>query len=200
VLAGLFALSVALVIAPKLMAFVALLGRNKAAALAEFGGGRKALASLGAEIALSALIAPVIMLNQVRALTAILAGRDSGWPSQARHETGLSWTEAMRRHGPDSLIGLALGLAAGFGSLAALLWLSPVVLGLVAAVPLAVMTSRRELGLQARAAGLFIIPEEATPPALISHANALMTWPPELQFEPSSAWLLSGGKVEPLFG
>ena len=80
------------------------------------------------------------------------------------------------------------------------LWLSPVILGLTAAIPLAVLTARRDLGLTARRAGLFLIPEEVQPPALLSHVNALMAWPPELHLEPSSAWRLSGGRLEPLFG
>ena len=198
VLAALFAFSMLLAVAPKIMACAAMLRRPETRRA--FGGVRRALAGLACEIALSALVAPVIMLNQVRALAAILAGRDSGWPSQSRAEGALSWAEAARRHGPDSLAGLALALAALVASPAALLWLSPVIVGLLSAIPLAVVTSRRDLGLKARRAGLFLIPEETAPPPVISHVSALMAWPPEPRLDHPAAWLLAGGKVEPLFG
>ncbi len=198
VLSGLFVLSMLLLQAPKVMAFAAMTASEEA--LAGFGGVRSALAGMAAEMVLSTLIAPVMMLNQVRALASILSGRDSGWPAQTREEGVLSLNEAVRRHGVDTLAGLALGGTALCASWAALLWLSPVILGLLSAIPLAILTSRRDLGLKARGAGLFLIPEEIAPPPLISHVNALKAWPPELQLEPSSAWLLSGGKVEPMFG
>ncbi len=198
VVTDIFAVSMALLLAPKLMAFFAMLA--SAEARRTFGGGRRALAGLLAEMALSGLIAPVMMLNQIRALVSILAGRDSGWQCQAREEGGVTIAEAIRQHGLDTLAGLTLACAALAASPEVFLWLSPVILGLVAAIPLATFSARRDIGLAARRAGLFVIPEEIAPPALISHVNALMAWPPELHLEPSSAWRLSGGRLEPLFG
>ncbi|HEY2661698.1 MAG TPA: glucans biosynthesis glucosyltransferase MdoH [Caulobacteraceae bacterium] len=198
VVTDIFALSMALLLAPKLMAFAAMLASPQERRA--FGGGRQALAGLLAEMALSGLIAPVMMLNQIRALASILAGRDSGWPPQTREEGGLTLADAVRRHGLDTLAGLTLAAAALAASPEVFFWLSPVIMGLIAAIPLAALTARRDLGLAARQAGLFLIPEETQPPALISHVNALMAWPRELHLEPSSAWRLTGGRLEPLFG
>jgi membrane glycosyltransferase len=43
-------------------------------------------------------------------------------------------------------------------------WLSPVLAGLILAVPIAVLSSRVGLGLAARRHGWFLIPEEIAPP------------------------------------
>ena len=44
-------------------------------------------------------------------------------------------------------------------------WFSPVLAGLLLAVPLVVISSRAELGLAAFRRGWFLIPEEVAPPA-----------------------------------
>ena len=198
VLAVVFVLSMAMVLAPKLMAFAGVMARPDSRAA--FGGWRRASAGLLAEIVLSTLIAPIMMLSQTRALAEILLGRDSGWQAQTREEGVLSMADATRRHGVDSLVGLVLGVASLVASPWAFLWLSPVIVGLLSAIPLAVLTSRRDLGLKARQAGLFLIPEESAPPPLISHVSALMAWPTDFSFDAASAWLITGGKVEPMFG
>ncbi|QUD86407.1 glucans biosynthesis glucosyltransferase MdoH [Phenylobacterium montanum] len=197
-LTAVFAISMGMVLAPKLMAFgVAMVRRETRVA---FGGLRRALMSLLAEIGLSALIAPIMMLSQTRALADIFLGRDSGWSAQTRKEGALSFREATRRHRVDTLFGLVLAAASLSASLATFLWLSPVILGLLSAIPLAVLTSRQDLGLKALRAGLFLIPEERAPPPLIRHVSALMAWPSDFSFDAASAWLISGGKVEPMFG
>lgn len=196
-LALLFSASIALLLAPKIMAYAAVLASPQARK--PFGGARRMTAGLVAEIALSSLLAPVLMLSQIRALVSILSGQDSGWPAQSREEGAVAVADAVRRHGLDTLAGLALAGAAISAPGLLCLWLAPVFVGLCLAIPIAVLTARRDLGLKARRAGLFLIPEELETPDLIRHANALAAWPPGITFEPSSAWRLIGGRVEPLF-
>jgi membrane glycosyltransferase len=43
-------------------------------------------------------------------------------------------------------------------------WFTPVLAGMILAVPLSVLTSRRSLGTRARSLGLFLTPEETKPP------------------------------------
>jgi membrane glycosyltransferase len=80
-----------------------------------------------AELAVSTVIAPLVMLRQVGAILAICAGRDCGWKGRDR---------AALRLGPgvgEALAGGALlALAAAMGGPSAL-WLAPVVLPLVLA-------------------------------------------------------------------
>ena len=40
-------------------------------------------------------------------------------------------------------------------------WILPVVTGLILSIPIAVLTSRRDVGLAARRIGVFVTPEEA---------------------------------------
>lgn len=48
-------------------------------------------------------------------------------------------------------------------------WFTPVLAGMIFAIPLSVLTSRRDLGNRARKVGLFLTPEEiAPPPELVS--------------------------------
>ncbi|MDR3506942.1 MAG: glucans biosynthesis glucosyltransferase MdoH, partial [Caulobacteraceae bacterium] len=174
---GIFAISMGFLLAPKLMAFAAMLADPDERRA--FGGARRAFGGLMLEMALSTLIAPILMLNQVRALASILAGRDSGWPAQSRDEGRVSLAEAARRHLGDTLAGLALAAAALWAAPDLLLWMSPVVAGLIGAIPVAMLSARRDLGLKARRAGLLLIPEETSPPPVIVHLNALLTRPPE---------------------
>ncbi|MDR3508512.1 MAG: glucans biosynthesis glucosyltransferase MdoH, partial [Caulobacteraceae bacterium] len=67
---GIFAISMGFLLAPKLMAFGAMLADPDERR--RFGGGRRAFRGLMLEMALSTLIAPILMLNQVRALASIL--------------------------------------------------------------------------------------------------------------------------------
>jgi len=198
VLAGLLALSLSLLLAPKFMAFLAMaLSPDSRRA---FGGGRQALISLAMEIGLSVLVAPVMMLAQIRALTSILAGRDSGWSAQSREDGGMHFSAAVRRHSADTLMGVALGAAAMCATAHAFLWLSPVILGLCLSIPTAAITARRDLGLKARDAGLFLIPEEIERPALIAHVNDLAARATERRSEPASHLYNGGAAVEALFG
>lgn len=83
-------------------------------------------ASLG-ELALSTLLAPLVMLRQSLAVLSVLSGRDCGWkPGQAQSAAALPWL-------PEVSVGallLALGATAGSASM---VWLLPVALPLLGA-------------------------------------------------------------------
>jgi membrane glycosyltransferase len=54
-----------------------------------------------------------------------------------------------------------------------LLWMSPVILGLVLAIPLSAVTGQPVWGRAFRRWGLLVTPEETAPPAVLQRANAL---------------------------
>ena len=84
-----------------------------------------------------------------------------------------------------SLTGLAL--AAGFWFTPDLLTgTSPILAGLILAVPLAVLGASRKVGQQLRARNIFLIPEETSPPAILNQArrnrpalDAMPLWTPQ---------------------
>jgi membrane glycosyltransferase len=144
---------------PKLLA-AAVAGARDARA---YGGVVKLTASLLLEIVISALLAPVRMLFHTRFVLAALSGWAINWKSPARSDDATPWSEAWRRHGWQSLIGAAWIALVAWRAPAFVPWLLPVAAGLVLAVPLSVWTSRTSAGVRARAAGLFLTPDETAP-------------------------------------
>jgi len=126
------------------------------------------LASVLCETALSALIAPIMMTAQTKAIFDIVLGRDSGWAAQRRSDGSLSWDEATRKHLPQTVFGVLFAIGAVCAAPTAALWMAPVMLGLVLAIPLAVLTSDPALGAWVERAGVFVTPEERTPPPILA--------------------------------
>jgi len=125
-----------------------------------FGGGIAVLASLVAEIFLSSLMAPVMMLVQTMAVASIVMGRDAGWAPQNRADGGLAFGLALRFHAGHMIFGLLLAAAAAAVSPSTVLWLLPLVAGLILAAPLTWFTASPASGRRARALGLFVTPAE----------------------------------------
>src|SRR5437868_6613919 len=92
-----FAGTMSLLLAPKLLGYLAMLPDR--ATREGFGGGLRAFLSLVTETAISALIAPIMMLIQSASVMAILSGRDSGWQAQRRDDSTLPLRAVMRRYG-----------------------------------------------------------------------------------------------------
>ncbi|MCK8785708.1 glucans biosynthesis glucosyltransferase MdoH [Roseomonas sp. NAR14] len=167
----LFIATMGLLLAPKLLAYVALLldGPMRRGC----GGAVRAFLSLLLETVIAGLLAPVTMLTQSVDVAAILSGRDSGWNAQRRDDGSLPLGEVARLYWRHTAFGLGFGVAAWLVSPALALWMSPVVLGLALAVPLAALTGRRGPGLALRRLGLLLIPEERDPPPVLVRAVAL---------------------------
>lgn len=157
-MAWLFAASLGLLAVPKLIGLAEALARPGRARA--FGGHGRLLAGAGAEIVLSALYAPVMMLIQTRQLGEILAGRDSGWSAQARAGAKLAWREAFARHWTHLAVGLALAVAAAYAALPLVPWLSPILAGLILAPLLARISADPEIGRRLDRLGLMALPRE----------------------------------------
>jgi membrane glycosyltransferase len=174
---AIFAISMGFLVAPKLMALAATV--TSRAQRRAFGGVGRATAGVVLEVVLSALIAPVLMLNQLWALISILAGRDSGWRAQAREEGQVSFEDIANRHLGDTAVGVFLGLATWSAGADIFLWMLPVIAGLVGCIPLAACTASCALGEGARRAGLLVIPEESEPPPVVAMFNRLASGQPQ---------------------
>ena len=88
------------------------------------------------------------------------SGNAVGWPPQARGDRGMEWRQALQRHIGHVLFGIAALAALGIVVPSYVPWILPVVTGLLVSVPLAVLSSRRAMGLAARRLRLFVTPEE----------------------------------------
>jgi membrane glycosyltransferase len=163
--AWVFAGTMGLLLAPKLMAWVA------------YSRSPRTLAGVLAESLLAALIAPAMMVFQSRGVIEILLGRDAGWQVQRRDDGAVPRREVARKLVGPTLVGVAMAAAAWSISVPLLLWMSPVVIGLWLCIPVGLLTSRRM-----RAPGLFATPEDLAPPPVVARAAALAAEPrgPEL--------------------
>ena len=185
-----FILTMAVLLGPKLLAAVAGIVRERRA----FGGFWRVLGGVVIETVLAGLIAPVAMMTQSAAVVSILAGRDGGWNPQRRDDGGVPFGEVARRYWPHTAAGLALGAASALVSVPLLLWMTPVVLGLGLAIPLAAWTAKRGPATWLRHAGLMATPEERSPPPVLSAVSGLQAVyaAPEL---PAVARLLSDSRL-----
>ncbi|WP_314959896.1 glucans biosynthesis glucosyltransferase MdoH [Bradyrhizobium cosmicum] len=164
--AWVFAATMGLLIVPKLLAYVVLLTRRTERQA--FGGGFRVLLAVLAESLLAALIAPSMMIFQSTAVAEILLGRDAGWQVQRRSDGRITRDEVYRKFTVPTLCGLAMAASAYAVSLPLLLWMSPVIIGLVCAIPIGLVTSTAP-----RMAHLFATPEDNRAPALLQRAREL---------------------------
>jgi membrane glycosyltransferase len=166
-----FAGTMALLLLPKLFGYLAMLPDG--ATRQGFGGGVRAFISMLTEIVISGLIAPIMMLIQSISVIQIVSGRDSGWQVQRRDDGSLPLAATMRRYGWHTAFGLLLALAAYEVSFSLFAWMTPVIIGLILAIPLAQWSADPAAGRRMRGYKLLLTPEESQPPEILERANAL---------------------------
>lgn len=94
------------------------------------------------EIAISALLAPVMMLVQSRFVAEILCGKEVGWATQQRELDHIKLRDVARAHLGHTLTGIGLAVLTFSISTQVWFWLSPIWLPLVLATPVIFLTSR----------------------------------------------------------
>jgi membrane glycosyltransferase len=139
-----------------------------------FGGPARATLSALLESLFSVIVAPVLMVFQTKFVAAILLRRNVGWPTQQREDRVTTWSEALRAHGSQLVLGVAAGLVTWFYVPGFFWWFTPVLAGLVLAVPVSVVTSRSDLGDAAARAGLFMTPQEVAPAEVVRRYRAIV--------------------------
>ncbi|MFC0242918.1 glucans biosynthesis glucosyltransferase MdoH [Rhodopseudomonas telluris] len=165
--AWVFAATMGLLILPKLLAlFLVLVRRDTRRG---FGGGLRASAGLVVETFMSALTAPVMMIFQSTAVAHILMGQDSGWQLQHRGDGSIPFRDVARRYALPTAIGAAMAISALLVSWPLFWWMTPVILGLVLAVPVAMFTNRSA---SARPA-LLATPEDLAAPPILARVHQI---------------------------
>ena len=186
VLSWVLAVSVLWLMAPRLIGLALILGR--AEERRAWGDSWKLIAGVALETVLSALIAPILMVSQSKALFDILIGRDSGWAAQTRGDGGVAWGDALGRHWLHLLFGAAFTALLFANAGDGVLWAAPVVAGLVLAGPITVLTADPAIGLAVLRWGLLATPEEITHPPRPVAAEPRETLAPAfaVELEPTS--------------
>lgn len=120
-----------MLVAPKILGIISTLrdGGLRLAQAPRFAG------MVLAEMVLSVLLAPALMVHQVRAVLRTALGRDGGWMPHVAGRSGL--VTLLRFHGMETALGLGLVALALAGQLS--LWLVPVAVSLCLTVPLAAL-------------------------------------------------------------
>jgi membrane glycosyltransferase len=148
---------------PKALALLDLARDNQR--VRAFGGMRRAALSVLAETVFSSLHAPLQMLWHSKFVVTILRGTGVQWGPQKRVADGIAWSEAVRRHWGHTAVGLVWGTLVWRLDHPTFWWFIPVIVGMVLSIPVSVLTSRTSLGGRARSLGLFLTPEETSPPS-----------------------------------
>ena len=164
----LFGLTGILLLAPKVLSLAAIVWRGDAR---RFGGVGRLLGSAAIEFLHSMLLAPVRMLFHSQFVFAALTGLRLDWKSPPRDDAATGWHEAWMRHGIHTLLTIFWITAIVAGSDAMPWWLSPILLGLLGAMPLSVWGSHVAIGRALRRRGLLLTPEEMRTPSVIDAAT-----------------------------
>jgi membrane glycosyltransferase len=104
------------------------------------------------------------MLWHSRFVVTIMLGMGVHWGTQRRNADGTAWISAVEHHWGHVLTGLAWGALVWWLDPSTFWWFVPVFAGMVLSIPVSVFTSRSSLGARTRAMGLFLTPEETSPP------------------------------------
>ncbi|KPH79386.1 glucans biosynthesis glucosyltransferase MdoH [Bosea vaviloviae] len=168
---NLFALTMAILLAPKLFGLLLTLFNGK---LRRAGGGAiRLVISALIEVLFSAFFAPIMMLIQSGSVFQILLGRDTGWNPQRRDDGSIPLKDIIRRHRTHTVLGVVTGISAFLIATSLFAWMSPTIVGLVLAIPLSWASGQLAIGLWLKRHKLLVTPEEGDPPAVALRANAL---------------------------
>jgi membrane glycosyltransferase len=168
---SLFALTMSILLAPKVFGLVLALLRGPLRR--GCGGAVRLIISTIFEIAMSALLAPIMMLIQSGHVLHFLFGFDTGWNPQRRDDGSIPFSAVARRHRSHVALGVLSLIAGLLISPSLVAWMSPTILGLVLAIVLSWATAQLSFGMFLQRAGLLVTPEEQSKPAVVCRANEL---------------------------
>lgn len=164
-----FAAAMTMLLLPKIIA-VAIHMKNDATG---YGGKRNLFASMVTESMISMAVAPVMMLYHSRFALTTLMGRKVRWNAQVRTDDGITTLDAIKCHGVQTLTGLVSSVLLFQFTPELLLWASPLLFGLLFAVPLGKALASPTLGRWLAGHGLLLTPEETSPPRVLRRRDVL---------------------------
>jgi membrane glycosyltransferase len=172
-IAVLLTVTIVVLLLPKVLgATLALVDKAKRKA---YGGTRAILSGLLLEQLFSMLLAPAMMVFHSSFVLQTLLGHVVRWDAQARDDRGITFKEGFARMKWHIALGLTWGAIILAFAPAFIWWMAPVIAGLLAGVPLTMITSRADLGHKARERKLFVTPEETNTPVELLGIEAVNT-------------------------
>ncbi len=152
---------------PRILGLVAVFMRGEQLS---FGGSAALMRSALLETGVALLQAPVRMVAHSLFVVAALTGLKLDWKSPPREANAVPWATAVERFAPQTVFVAMLALLVAAVDPRALVWLTPVGLPLLLAIPVTVLTSQTGLGAALKAQGYLLIPEESRSPAVLRRA------------------------------
>ncbi|MBX3620214.1 MAG: glucans biosynthesis glucosyltransferase MdoH [Rhizobacter sp.] len=168
-IAGLWLATALMLVLPRVMGVLSIVmaGQQR-----RYGGTSALVRGALIEGGLSVLQAPVRMVAHTLFVVVALTGLKLDWKSPPREANDIAWGDALRRFGSISLAVMAVAVAVLWLQPQAALWLMPMGLPLLLAVPLIVLSSRSGLGQRLLANRLLLTPEEHSAPPVLRRAWA----------------------------
>ena len=167
--ATLFVIMVGMSLTPKVVGAVQVM--LETGGVARYGGKRRFAAGLAIELVFSTLMAPVVAVHLTVFLIGLCFGRKVGWSGQIRDAYGLEWGTALRALWPQMVFGAFVLASLALFTPKAVVWALPVVIGLLMAVPFAVLTASPRLGVWLSKRRLCATPEEFDMPSVLVDLN-----------------------------
>ncbi len=166
-LAGLWLWTLCLLFLPRMLGIASVLIRREQS---QFGGTFSLFKSGAVESLMAITQAPVRMLAHSLFVVVALTGLKLDWKSPPREAAAVPWREAIAKLLPMSGVIAALAIGVALIDSSALVWLMPVGLPLLLAIPLTVLTSKIGFGTRLRDRRYLMIPEEWRSPVVLSRA------------------------------
>lgn len=157
----------ALLLLPKLTSVTVIATQRRL--LRQFGGLRVFVGAFGIELALSIAYAPILMVQQTKAVTRSLLGLGATWRPQQRDVRGYPVEVLVRFHWLETILGAMLFALLGAGLVS--WWLAPIAISLILAVPLSALSAARLPASWGRALRLDN-PVTLNEPAIVRQARA----------------------------
>ncbi|MBB5721102.1 membrane glycosyltransferase [Loktanella ponticola] len=156
-----------MLLAPKLMSAAA--ASRSGLNMRDMGGAFQFVGSLIAEILLSILYAPIMMVQQTIAVIRTVVGYQETWTPQQRRGGRYSFGVMLKFHAVETLMGATIiaGMTQGLVSF----WLMPIAISLIGAVPLSAL-SGVNLGAKGWSGRQMGTPEHLNAPRIIRMAMA----------------------------
>ena len=166
-LVSLWAWTLCMLFLPRILGIAAVLINRQQQA---YGGTGSLLRSALLETLIALLQAPIRMLAHSLFVAVALTGLKLEWKSPPREAAAVPWRHALEQLAPMSGVVLLLAVGIAMIDARALVWLVPVGLPLLLAIPMTVVTSKVGVGTAMRAQHYLLIPEETRSPAVLRRA------------------------------
>lgn len=131
------AIMYAVLLTPKLTGAAIIAAHPKAHRI--FGGRSRFIAAVVIEVLLSILYAPILMIQQCRAVLRAALTTSEPWSPQRRTADGYPLSTLVRFHWLETVLGLMLAVGLVMGLISP--WLLPIVISLTLAIPLSALSS-----------------------------------------------------------